>query len=229
MPVIEWLAPVKGESILDLGCGDGTLALKLQRSGCDVVGIDASPDMIAAAISSGLQASVCDGHQLPFVERFDAVFSNAALHWMLRPEAVIAGVWAALRPGGRFVGEFGGAGNVATIIDALESELHGLGVPAECPWFFPTPDAYQTMLEQAGFEVTKVALIPRATPLPGDVGGWLRTFAQPYTNVLPESQRDDLITTVVEKLKPRLCDAQGNWTADYVRLRFAAVKPGTHA
>lgn len=223
LPVVEWLSPVQGESILDLGCGDGTLALKLENFGCDVVGIDSSPEMINAAKSIGLNASVCDGHQLSFTDKFDAVFSNAALHWMVLPEAVISGVWASLKPGGRFVDEFGGFGNVATIIRAIEQEH--LGRSAECPWFFPAPDQYQEMLTKAGFEVRKISLIPRPTPLPGDVGGWLRTFAQPYTNQLTESQRDGFIAAVVERLNPQLCDKQGLWTADYVRLRFEAIKP----
>lgn len=225
LPVVEWLSPVQGESILDLGCGDGTLGLNLQNFGCDVVGVDSSPEMIGAAKSIGLNALVCDGHQLSFAGKFDAVFSNAALHWMVRPEAVISGVWASLKPGGRFVGEFGGFGNVATIIRSVEQELQDLGSTAECPWFFPSPDQYQETLTKAGFEVRKISLIPRPTPLPGDVGGWLRTFAQTYTNLLPESQRDGFIAAVVERLKPKLCDDQGHWTADYVRLRFKAIKP----
>ena len=225
LPVIDWLSPVKGESILDLGCGDGTLALTLQNFGCDVTGVDSSPEMIAAAKSIGVNAFVCDGHQLSFTNKFDAVFSNAALHWMLNPEMVIAGVWASLKSGGRFVGEFGGAGNVAAIVNAVETELQEMGVDADCPWFFPTTDQYQEMLTNAGFEVRKIALIPRPTPLPGDVGGWLKTFAQSYINKLPESQRESFVATVVEKLKPTLCDNEGRWTADYVRLRFEAFKP----
>lgn len=226
LPVVDWLSPVSGESILDLGCGDGTLALKISNFGCDVVGVDSSPEMIAAAKSLGLRASVCDGHKLSFSSEFDAVFSNAALHWMTQPDAVITGVWNALKPGGRFVGEFGGIGNVAAIVGALERELADLGISAKCPWFFPAPEQYKEMLSAAGFDVQNIALLPRPTPLQGDVGGWLRTFAQPYTNLLPASERDGFVATVVEKLKPELCDNHGNWTADYVRLRFVAVKPG---
>lgn len=225
MQVVEWLSPVQGEAILDLGCGDGTLALKLQNFGCDVVGVDSSSEMINAARSLGANAFVCDGHQLTFSEDFDAVFSNAALHWMIHPETVVSGVWTSLKSGGRFVGEFGGAGNVATIVKAIELELQDLGGSPECPWYFPSPDQYRKLLTEAGFNVLRIKLIPRPTPLPGDVGGWLRTFAQPYTNLLQKSERDPFIARVVERLKPELCDEHGRWTADYVRLRFEAVKP----
>ncbi|MGM0631838.1 MAG: class I SAM-dependent methyltransferase [Pseudomonadota bacterium] len=225
VPVLDWLAPSGGERILDLGCGDGTLALRLSGMGCEVVGVDSSPEMIEAAKAHGLNAFVCDGHELPFSSEFDAVFSNAALHWMTGPEAVIAGVWNALKPGGRFVGEFGGQGNVAIIVEAIEQALTARDVRAMSPWFFPTPGQYEEMLNEAGFDVRDITLFPRPTPLPGDVGGWLRTFAQPYTSLLPESEREDFIAIVVERLKPKLCDNQGNWTADYVRIRFAAVKP----
>jgi len=225
MPVVDWLSPTKGESILDLGCGDGTLAVKLQGLGCSVVCVDSSSEMISAALSKGLDAHVCDGHTLTYSDRFDAVFSNAALHWMLHPEKVISGVWAALKPGGRFVGEFGGAGNVAAIVEALEAELNNLGISADNPWFFPSPDRYEDLLASAGFEVRRIELIPRPTPLPGDVSGWIRTFAQPFFNSLPDYRKDAFITAVVERLQPILCDASGNWTADYVRLRFEAVKP----
>jgi trans-aconitate methyltransferase len=225
MPVLEWLAPQAGESVLDLGCGDGVLTLKLVESGCQVIGVDASPEMIAGAQALGLQASVCDGHSLRYSSEFDAVFSNAALHWMTQPEAVIEGVWNALKPGGRFAGEFGGYGNVATIVAALERVLSAYGATAICPWYFPAPEEYAGLLKARGFEVKQIALFPRPTPLPGDAGGWLRTFAQSYSNTLPESGRQGFIAAVVEELKSDLCDGAGNWHADYVRLRFSAVKP----
>ena len=115
-PLLELLAPQSGEQVLDLGCGDGTLTLRLQEAGCEVLGVDSSPDQVAAARARGLRAEVVDGHALPFVDRFDAVFSNAALHWMLNPAAVLAGVARALKPGGRFVAEMGGAGNVDSVM-----------------------------------------------------------------------------------------------------------------
>lgn len=227
MPVVDLLAPRPGERVLDLGCGEGTLTERLAAAGCAVVGVDASPDFIAAARARGLDARVADGHALPFAAEFDAVFSNAALHWMRRPDAVIAGVARALKPGGRFVGEFGGAGNVGRIVAALEAALdrRGLDGRAANPWYFPTPEEYREKLEAAGFTVRSIALIPRPTPLPTDMAGWLATFAQSFLNRVSEAERPVLVTEVLDSVAPALRDSQGRWTADYVRLRFAANKP----
>lgn len=228
-PVLELLAPESGERILDLGCGDGALSLELVGHGCTVVGVDASVEMIGAARALGLDAHVMDGRALPFAEEFDAVFSNAALHWMDAPERVIAGVGRALKPGGRFVGEFGGHGNVAAVVAALEAALAARGVVAPTPWYFPRPDAYRALLEAAGFEVRTIGSTPRPTPLPGDVRGWLTTLAQPFTAALPAADRQGLVDEVADALRPVLRDDRGAWRVDYVRLRFAAVKPQTDA
>lgn len=225
MPVVELLLPKAGERILDLGCGDGALSIKLVELGCQVVGVDSSPEMIGAAKSLGLDAHVMDGRSLSFDNEFDAVFTNAALHWMKEPERAIAGVWRALKAGGRFVGEFGGFGNVAAMVTALEAALSARGRAAPNPWYFPRPEEYRELLKACGFEVKTINLIPRPTLLPGDVGGWLETFAQSFTSVLPMAERQGFIAEVVETLRPVLCDAYGNWKADYVRLRFAAMKP----
>jgi trans-aconitate methyltransferase len=225
MPIVELLSPQPGERILDLGCGDGALTIKLVELGCTVVGVDSSAEMVNAAKSLGLDARVVDGQSLQFTNEFDAVFSNAALHWMKNPEGVISGVWHALKPGGRFVGEFGGYGNVAAIVTALESLLSARGMVVASPWFFPRPKEYSALLEASGFEVKTIDLIPRPTLLPGDVGGWLETFAQPYISALPAIDRQRFISEVVETLRNVLCDANGDWRADYVRLRFFATKP----
>jgi trans-aconitate methyltransferase len=225
MPIVELLSPQPGERILDLGCGDGALTIKLVELGCTVVGVDSSAEMVNAAKSLGLDARVVDGQSLQFTNEFDAVFSNAALHWMKNPEGVISGVWHALKPGGRFVGEFGGYGNVAAIVTALESLLSARGMVVASPWFFPRPKEYSALLEASGFEVKTVDLIPRPTLLPGDVGGWLETFAQPYISALPAIDRQRFISEVVEALRNVLCDANDDWRADYVRLRFFATKP----
>jgi len=166
-----------------------------------------------------------DGQSLNFNNEFDAVFSNAVLHWMKKPKRVISGVWRALKPGGRFVAEFGGYGNVAIIVKAIESALLlRRGTTIAGPWYFPRPETYRTLLESRGFEVVKIELIPRPTSLPGDVGGWLETFPQSYTAALPIAERPGFISDVVETLRPMLCDEDANWTADYIRLRFYATK-----
>lgn len=223
-PVVELLAPRSGERILDIGCGDGALTQQLADIGCRVVGVDASAEQIAAAVARGLDARVMNGEQLDFDADFDAVFSNAALHWMKRPDRVIDGVRRALVPGGRFVAEFGGAGCVATIEAALLAALARRGIDGRTvhPWYFPTVEDYRPRLEQAGFAVDYIALIPRPTPLPGDITGWLETFAESFTAALAADQRPAFLAEVREALRPKLCDAAGNWTADYVRLRLKA-------
>jgi len=224
LPVVELLAPLPGERILDLGCGDGVLTVKLIELGCTVVGIDSSAEMVAAARSLGLEAYVMDGADLQFTGEFDAVFSNAALHWMKNPQQVIASVWRALKPGGRFVGELGGHGNVATIRAAIEAALSELGIAIPCPWFFPRPEKYRQLLEAGGFVVKTIDLIPRPTVLPGNMADWLETFAQPYISALPVPERRRFISKIVDALRPALCNADRRWTADYVRLRFSASR-----
>lgn len=223
-PVVELLAPRAGERILDLGCGDGVLTEALKNLGCEVVGVDASAEQIAAARRRGLDARVVDGESLPFDGEFDAVFSNAALHWMKQADAVIAGVKRALRPGGRFVGEFGGAGNVARVEAGIEAALRRRGIdPAPLdPWYFPTPEEYGAKLRAQGFTVESIALIDRPTDLPGSLTDWLETFAEPFVLALPPADRDAFRLEVQESVRPDLCDTNGRWKADYVRLRFAA-------
>jgi trans-aconitate methyltransferase len=225
-PVVELLAPRAGERIMDLGCGDGVLTEKLASMGCHVVGVDASAPQIDAARKLGLDARLMNGEALDFNSEFDAVFSNAALHWMRNPAKVIAGVHLALRPQGRFVGEFGGHGCVAKIKRALVEALNRRGINGEAasPWYFPTVEDYTERLTNGGFVVNYIALIPRPTPLPGDITGWLETFAESFTKTLPPSERASYINEVQEALRPELCDAEGKWTADYMRLRFAANK-----
>jgi trans-aconitate methyltransferase len=224
MPVVELLAPQPGERILDLGCGDGALTAKLVALGCAVVGVDSSPAQVAAARQLGLDARVMDARALDFDAEFDAVFSNAVLHWIPRAGDVIAGVRRALRPGGRFVGEFGGQGNIRAIVGALYAALRRRGidpVPLN-PWYYPSDAEYRSRLEAHGFRVRSIALIPRPTPQPGDISGWLETFAGVFLSAVPERDRPALVAELREALRPALCNADGKWVVDYVRLRFAA-------
>ncbi|MEM7301143.1 MAG: methyltransferase domain-containing protein [Pseudomonadota bacterium] len=222
--VVELLAPQAGERILDLGCGDGALTIKLKEAGVDVVGADASDNFVEAARALGLDVHLIDAHALNFDTEFDAVFSNAALHWMLEPTKVIDGVVRALKPGGRFVGEFGGYGNVAAITTALRAVGEAMdGDPLLAgPWFFPTVEQYQEMLEAAGFRVDAITTFYRPTPLPTDIRGWLETMRRPFFEQFGARQ-EEAYERVIRALEPSLRDYKGNWIADYVRLRFAAT------
>jgi len=224
--VLGLLVPRAGERILDLGCGDGALTLKLVAAGASVVGVDGAPDMVRAACALGLDARVVDGQHLAFGPEFDAVFSNAALHWMPDGAAVIAGVFRALKPGGRFVGEFGGHGNIAAIVTALNAALTARGLDAgKLRRWYPTAERYGAMLREAGFAVESAAIIPRTTPLPTGIEGWLATFAAPLLPDLPPLDREALMDEVASLLAPALRTDTGEWIADYVRLRFRAIKP----
>ncbi|MBC7927102.1 MAG: methyltransferase domain-containing protein [Bryobacteraceae bacterium] len=223
--LLDLLAPVSGERILDLGCGDGVLTQKIAAAGVDVVGVDASENFVVTARSLGLDARLMDAHHLPFQNEFDAVFSNAALHWMLQPDLVIAGVERALKPGGRFVGEMGGFGNVASIATALRAVFHRRELDLPHVWYYPTPDEYSGKLLAAGLQVQSIGLIPRPTPLPTGMVGWLETFRNPLLSGRSPEEARSITDEVVELLRPSLCDRGGNWTADYVRLRFVAIKP----
>src|SRR6202051_1880557 len=190
-PVVDLLAPKPGERILDLGCGDGVLTKKLADLGCEVVAVDSSLPQIEAARKLGVNASVISGEDLLYNEEFDAVFSNAVLHWIKRADPMIAGVHRSLKPGGRFVAECGGHGCVHKIRTALVQALErrGLDGEARVPWYYPTPGDYATRLERAGFRVDSIALIPRPTPLPGDIIGWLETFAHSFLQGLSGAAR----------------------------------------
>lgn len=226
--VVEWLAPVAGEAILDLGCGDGSLTERLAGLGAEVVGVDASPAMVRAAEARGLHVEEADATRMPFSDgSFDAVFSNAALHWIRNQDAMLGEVRRVLRRQGRFVAEMGGHGNIAAIRVAFASVLARYGCDGErCANYFPTTDEYAARLERQGFRVEQMALIPRPTLLPeGGMREWLKIFRRGVLDTLHESKRERVIEETVSLLEPVLRDTQGKWTADYVRLRFVA-RPG---
>ncbi len=224
--VVEWLAAKPAERILDLGCGDGRLTARLVAAGADVKGVDASQEMVAAARARGIAADEARAESLPYENAcFDAVFSNAALHWIRDHDAMMSEVKRVLKPGGRFVAEMGGHGNIAAIRVALAAALekHGFGGAEDGVNYYPTPEAYSRRLQRHGFNVERIALIPRPTPLEKDgMTAWLSTFRRGVFDGIPEALRPVVIAETCALLELALRDEDGNWVADYVRLRFVA-------
>ncbi len=225
-PLLDLLQLVPGEKVLDLGCGDGALTEKLAAAGGLVLGVDASVDQVQATRQRGLDAEVFAAEDLPFVEEFDAVFSNAVLHWVRDQPMALAKIYRSLLPNGRFVAEMGGFGCVATIRNALHESLRDRGIDPQDydPWFFPTVDQYRVLLEDQGFEIDSIVLFPRPTPLPGDLSGWLETFAQPFLRALPSEDWQTCIEEVRDRAYPTLFHSDQGWVADYTRLRFRAIR-----
>ncbi|MGH9562460.1 MAG: class I SAM-dependent methyltransferase, partial [Terracidiphilus sp.] len=211
---------------LDLGCGDGQLTERILAAGASVTGIDASPKMAAAARARGLAVEEGSAEAMPFADgSFDAVFSNAALHWVRDQDAMMAEVHRVLHPGGRFVAEMGGHGNIAAIRVGFAAVLarHGYAGLGDRGNYYPTPEAYTRRLTVHGFTVERMNHFPRPTPLAaGGMTAWLNTFCRGALDALPQGLRGTIVAETVALLKPGLCDEEERWTADYVRLRFSA-------
>ncbi|WP_026462517.1 class I SAM-dependent methyltransferase [Adhaeribacter aquaticus] len=229
--VVELLSPKEGELILDLGCGTGDLAAVIRDRKATVIGIDSSPDMIETASKKypDIQFEVKSATDFTYEQKFDAIFSNATLHWVLDYKKAIACIYDNLKEnGGRFVAEFGGKGNVASIIDALKSTLRNKGYISNAEktvWYFPSLPAYTSLLEEAGFRVTFAAHFDRPTLLQDGHGlkNWLRMFATSYLAGLS----NDVVETVLQDVEDQLRETNlkdGAWYADYVRLRVVASK-----
>lgn len=229
--VLELLAVKPGERVLDLGCGTGDLANQMQQSGAEVVGIDASPDMVAKAKSKfpGLDFSVVDATSFHFDKPFDAVFTNATLHWIKNADAVIQNVYNCLKPGGRFVGEFGGKGNNQLMMTAAGAVLKKHGYVKDnfiLPWYYPSTAEYAAKLESGGFRVTYVTHFDRPTLLQDGRDGmikWFNMFGASIFNQIPVAELQQILNEITDLLQPT-SEIDGQWYADYKRLRFIAIK-----
>jgi trans-aconitate 2-methyltransferase len=228
---LELLSPQMGERILDLGCGTGQLTQEIAKRGAIAIGIDQAPTMISQAQKNypNLQFEVADATNFHVEEPFDAVFSNATLHWIKEPERAIACIWQALKAGGRFVAEFGGKGNVNAIITAIHHALESADYPVKPgynPWYFPSIGEYATVLEKQGFSVTYATLFERPTPLEeGEKGlqNWIEMFANSLLQQIPENKRQDIIQDIENQLRLELYQ-DGTWFVDYKRIRVIAWK-----
>jgi trans-aconitate 2-methyltransferase len=226
--LLDLLAPQQGERILDVGCGTGQLTRKMAEAGADVVGIDSSAEMIGQARQNypHLQFALQDVTTMSYQNEFDAVFSNATLHWVLNGEAAARAMARALKPNGRLAAEFGGRGNIQHIETALRAAVakHISNVPVSRTWF-PSIGEYASLLEQAGLEVESAQLFDRPTDLEGPQGmeNWLRQFAWYYFEQLPREVQNAALAETIEQLRPVLL-RDGVWWADYRRLRVLARK-----
>jgi SAM-dependent methyltransferase len=229
--LMESLNPQPGERILDVGCGTGQLTAEIARSGATVVGLDKSAEMLAEARKNYpdlafLLGDAASFHfpEPPLSKPFDAVFSNAVLHWVKDPEGAVKSIAQALRPAGRFIAEFGGKGNNASVQAALRAVL-GPSADEQSPWYYPSVGEYAPILERHGFEVREASLFDRPTPLEGEDGmeNWLRMFTGSYWRHLPTDRADGVVRQLVDRLRPTLY-RDGIWTVDYRRLRVQCVR-----
>jgi len=224
-PVIELLNPQKNEKILDLGCGEGSLAQEIQKYKTKVIGVDLSADMVAKAKDKGIESYIMSATHLNFEEEFDAVFSNAMLHWVKDAPLAITEVNKVLKKEGRFVAEFGGYGNILALRKAMSVvfKRHKEYGEFTDPWFFPTKEIYQELLEKNGFNVQQIELIKRPTPV-ADIKEWLNIFANGIMKNVPKNSKKSFKNEVEELLKPELYTQENGWVVDYVRVRFSAIK-----
>jgi SAM-dependent methyltransferase len=218
---LDLLDPQPGERILDVGCGEGTLTKKIVERGTTVLGIDNSPEMIAAARAAGIDALLLPAENMTFSSEFDAAFSNATLHWVLEKEQAARAIFRALKTSGRFAGEMGGEGNLKKLREALDEELiiRGYQPPVEASNWYASPEEFAAMYEAAGFREIDARLIERPTPIEHGVAAWVRTFRKGWLDRagVPEEERAEIGSAVADRV--------GSNIADYVRLRFIMRKP----
>ena len=218
---LDLLDPRAGERILDIGCGEGTLTKRIAERGSTVLGIDNSPEMIAAARANGVDAILLAAEDLQFFNEFDAAFSNATLHWVLEKEQAARAIFRALKPGGRFAGEMGGEGNLEKLREALDEELviRGYVAPVEASNWYASPEEFAAVYEAAGFGEIDARLIERPTVIDHGVAEWVTTFRRGWLDRagVPEAERAEIGAAVADRV--------GSNVADYVRLRFIMRKP----
>ena len=228
--LLDLLAPKAGEKVLDLGCGTGDLAKKLFDAQVNVVGVDNSVNMVAQAKKKypAITFEVRDATELDFHNEFDAVFSNATLHWVQSPKQVLTEIYQSLQQGGRFIAEFGGKGNVQAIIDGIIHCIQEAGFDyntEQFPWYYPSIGEYTALMEEAGFRVTLAQHYDRPTPLDGDNGlqDWIVMFGSAFFTGIAEDDKNDILTTIEQQLRPTLYN-DGHWIADYKRIRVIGIK-----
>ncbi|MFL6562681.1 MAG: class I SAM-dependent methyltransferase [Bacillus sp. (in: firmicutes)] len=225
--LVELLAPQPGERILDLGCGTGDIANDLYQLGVQIIGIDKSENMIKQAQKKypGIPFQVQDAATMNYKNEFNAVFSNATLHWVKDPKPALQSIFNALKPGGRFVAEFGGKGNVKKITDEIANQLGTDYKPEQFPWYYPSIGEYTSLMEQAGFRVTLAHHFDRPTPLSGDKGlrNWIDMFANSMFEGVTTKTKEVVISSVEKNLREVLI-YNGVWIADYKRIRVMGVK-----
>ena len=218
---LDLLDPKPGERILDVGCGEGTLSLRIIERGATVLGVDNSPEMVAAARAKGVDALLLAAEDMQFYAEFDAAFSNATLHWVLQKEQAARAIFRALKAGGRFAGEMGGEGNIRQLREALDEELiiRGYSPPTEASNWYASPEEFASVYEAAGFREIDARLIERPTPLDHGVAEWVTTFRKGWLDraQVPEEERAEIAAAVADRF--------GSDVADYVRLRFIMRKP----
>jgi SAM-dependent methyltransferase len=218
---LDLLDPQPGERILDVGCGEGTLTRRIVERGATVLGVDNSREMVEAARASGIDALLLDAADMQFFAEFDAAFSNATLHWVLAKEQAARAIFRALKAGGRFAGEMGGEGNLASLREALDEEMiiRGYAPPVEASNWYASPEEFASVYEAAGFAEIDARLIERPTPVDHGIAAWVTTFRRGWLDRagVPDGEREEIGAAVADRI--------GSDVADYVRLRFIMRKP----
>jgi ubiquinone/menaquinone biosynthesis C-methylase UbiE len=225
--LVDLLDPQKSETILDVGCGTGDLANSLAKLGCNVIGIDKSANMVqlARVKYSKIPFHVKDVLEIDYKDEFDAVFSNATLHWIKQPKDALQAIFHSLKVGGRFVAEFGGEGNVKMITEEIRKQFARVGIEYKSPWYYPSIGQYTSLMEEVGFRVTFAAHFDRPTRLEGEHGlrNWIEMFGTSFFESVPAQTKNEIMTRVVDNLKTFLYK-DDQWTADYKRLRVIGYK-----